>query len=58
MYTAKMVQSVADEYEDLKSSDDDNEVVIYTLKGEQVGTKRKVPSTRMTSKSVRTKMGQ
>ncbi|XP_068312453.1 beta-amylase 2, chloroplastic-like [Pyrus communis] len=31
-----MVRSVADEYEDLKSSDDDNEVVIYTLKGEQV----------------------
>lgn len=41
MYVAKMVQSVADKYEDLKSSDDDNQVVIYTLKGEQVGTKRK-----------------
>ncbi|TQE10590.1 hypothetical protein C1H46_003828 [Malus baccata] len=28
---------VADEYEDLKSSDDDNEKVIYTLKGKQEG---------------------
>ncbi|RXH95413.1 hypothetical protein DVH24_007913 [Malus domestica] len=40
-----------EEYEDVKGSDDDNEVVIYTLNGQYMRTKRKVPCTRATSKT-------
>ncbi|RXH97544.1 hypothetical protein DVH24_007890 [Malus domestica] len=40
------------EYNDVKSLGDDNEVVIDTLEGQHVGTKRKVLCTRATSKSM------
>ncbi|KAB2635953.1 DDRGK domain-containing protein 1-like [Pyrus ussuriensis x Pyrus communis] len=45
-------------YEDVKRSNDDNEMVIYIPEGQHVGTKMKVLCTRATSKSVRTKIGQ
>lgn len=51
-------ECVSDQYEIVKSSDDYDEVVIYTPEGKHVGTKTKVWLTRVTSKSVETKRGQ
>lgn len=46
-----------EEYEYVKSSDNDDEVVMYTPEGQHARTKSKVMCTRAMSKFVRTKMG-
>ncbi|RXH92052.1 hypothetical protein DVH24_021075 [Malus domestica] len=57
---AKMVglvgESATEECENIKGSYDDNEVMINTLDGQHVRTKRNVSCTRATSKSIQMKM--
>lgn len=51
-------EHASEEYEDVKVSNNDDEVVIYTHEGQHVGTKRKVLCIRAKSTSVRTRKGQ